>query len=224
MDIEVRKAYRTLQRAGITTMCLDSSLEDFPKEYGTFLLQWIRNQGIPCSVLRVTSKVRYGHGTLSSVMDKFARVFLQEYCQGEVKINDHYQFRSDSFYEASMKTEADDTKIMTTYLAHLSPNDVVKKISSANDRILGIFPGFTKGNQPLLLFFAIDDGDEQIEVHGYLYFYTMLSVEEIAKAEETRKKREETAAKAAEKRQKTKEAKDKKTLQQLLAKYGRDNE
>lgn len=217
MDIEVRQAQRTLQRAGIQTLTEATTLEEFPLQYGNLLLAWFKRHELPCHVLRVPDRK-------SLRVNDMASQFLKDELQSEVHYRNSFAFRSGSIVTQMVPT-LDDDQIMATYLTCLAPTDITRMFQI-------ITPEHVDADRPssCLFFFAQPAhqvghpaDDQVVNVMGYVYMYTIPTQEDIVREADRLAKDAQKKAAAAEKRRKTMEAKEKALLKKLQDKYADSN-
>jgi len=229
MDVEVRQAQRTLQRAGVLTLTDAVPLEEFPLQYGDLLLSWLKRQGLSCQVLRM-------QGRKSNSQWEAAIEFLKAEARSEVHIRTQFQFRSSGFCNAQMSS-VDDNQVMAGYLANLAPLDVIRMFHSMAVQS-------KSESRPLQshLFFFVEPGfdsylrddlwlqlngvtpqtaqsHDYISVSGYVYMYVIPTPEDIAKEAARVEKATQKNLEKAAKRRKTIEAKEKVLLKKLQEKY-----
>lgn len=214
MDIEVRQAQRTLQRAGIQTLTEAATLEEFPLQYGNLLLAWFKRHELPCHVLRVPDR-------RSLRVNDMASRFLKDELQSEVRHRNSFSFRKGSAVSQMVPT-LDDDQIMATYLAFMAPTDITRMYQV----IAQSHAGYGLSLKSSLFFFVesahragYPEQDQVVNVTGYIYMYTIPTQEDIAKEAASLVKQAQKKAATAEKRRKTMEAKEKALLKKLQDKY-----
>jgi hypothetical protein len=225
MDLEVRQAQRTLQRAGVEILTDAVSLEEFPFQYGNLLASWLKNMGLPGHVIRLPK--------VASQWDSAAE-FLRTQVDAKARIHYYIHVRAAGFsgYPISAISSTDD-QIMAEYLSYFSPLDIITLF-----QLIAADSAVKAGGKTQLIFFvsptdarpayglvAVAAGriattsQECLSVSAYVYSYMIPTPEDIAKEAARIAKEEQKELATAEKRRKAKEAKEKALLKKLQEKY-----
>jgi len=207
MDVEVSKAFRTLQRAGVVVSPLSPqmSIEEIKSNYGALMRQWLEQQGM-CCILMSTGIGSSQVSTMRAAQDHLTKKYNEDNqttVTVKVSLLDSY---------GSRRVPHDVTNpssVMDNYWSVYSPNIIENYITRQS------YLKQVKNKESLaIMFFPQGDIDSFVTVN--LYSYRAETADEIAK----KKEREDKGARAAEKRRKTIEAKDKALLKKLQDKYG----
>jgi hypothetical protein len=214
MDLEVSKAFRTLQRAGIVVSPLSPqmSIEEIKSNYGALIRQWLEQQGICCILMPK------GVGASQASISRAAQQHLTN------KYNEDNQTTAvvkithlDSYGNRRVLHDTTNSNsVMDNYWSVYSPEGMESYI--ARQSVLK----HIKNKEPLAVLFFPNEYDGNTPgtfVTVNLYAYRAETADEIAK----KKEREDKGAAAAEKRRQTLEAKDKALLKKLQDKYGRQD-
>ena len=214
MDVEVGKAYRVLQRAGIIVSPLSPqmSFDELEAGYGDLLRHWLENQGFHCAVIPVASLEAM---TTNTAADNYLEKYL--------KTNKYEKHFSRYIYHnlgtLGIPASNDVNATMASFLSNFTPKNLEDCIRN---------PIFVANHPPdkLLLFFvqAVNASPHSgagayNNIVAAAYSYQLLSPEDLIQREERQKKEKEKAAKAEEKKKKKKEEKERALLEKLKAKF-----
>jgi len=219
MDLEVGKAYRTLQRAGISLSPISPQMntEEFLSSYGDLLRKWIENQGIRCDMISLAN-VRYSNSgqipettRIKAAHEYLTKIFETQHQRtpNNLRIRTLLQFNADAVI-IDLSNISD--SLIRNFLSIHAPQQILNW--TAQCKALAI-----KGNETLaMLFFHGSQDEGQMYASAMIVGYREESSEESAKSKQRREKAEQTAAK----RKATLEAKEKALLEKLKAKYEED--
>ena len=230
MDLEVTRAYRILQRAGITVVSPQMDLKELEMNYAELLRAWIEHHGIHCGLLSMTN-VRYGtygqiteNTLLKAAVPYLENLFEEKKKSAPASLRVRTLSHLGNQHIARIDPQNPLGSVLKGFLAHYSP----KHLWSEFFEDVGIAaPGELSPAQPnrslkdgemvalLLCVDAAELKDGRATVRGMVCGYRDEAPEEAANT----KARKEKAAQAAAQRKAAVEAKEKRLLEKLKAKY-----
>lgn len=217
MDLEVAKAYRTLQRAGINIAPLSPQLDlaDLELNYGKLILAWLEHQNVFCRILDMpkapASSVRhhYTSTTINEVRRKVSEALYKEKfpdSTGRLILTDGVYITRQN--ERRWQYAADEIYYCAAGLGVQTLHDIMKiigRIKSQNTiHCVTMHPSFPGANDVIYLLHSI-------------------RTETTAEVNKREKTAQTKALKLQEKKQKKaekEEADEKALLKELAAKYG----
>lgn len=236
MDLEVGKAYRTLQRAGIimSPISPQMNLKEFQTSYTELLRLWIEHHGIHCGLLLLTN-VRYGSygGVSETTLLKAAVPYLEKLFESEnqvpatslrVRLLHHLGNRSvradpanplSSMFGDFMSNYSP-TGLWTEFFEDAGIAAPGEPLIEPNERLKNV-----KKEEKAAFLLCVDQNeleDARPTAAGGIFGYRDEAPDEAAKT----KARKEKAAETAAKRKAAVEAKEKRLLEKLKAKYEED--
>lgn len=224
MDVEVQRAYRVLQRAGITTVPMSPamSLEELTKNYGRLIWEWLRQQGVEIQLIR-TNVSRYQ----TDIQTHFQGLKTTQ--RGVVPgLNHHSQVA------INLPADAPEEDIQAAFWSHITPLGVQNLMQTLNTMgpdpswnwkaviVVVLFVGGIGGGPTSGLTRMPAAAPTSSSAAGYIYGCRPPSEAEKTAEEARRAKAAAKAARDAENRRKRQETKEKEQLKKLVAKYGKD--
>lgn len=228
MDLEVTRAYRTLQRAGISVSPISPQmdLKEFQANYGVLLKHWLEHHGLHCGLLPL-SKLKYsnyGH-IAETVLIRAAQPYLEKlFEEKNQRPPSNLRVRTIARLGNGRGFEVDPSNPLESMFAgfatQFSPYQLWNQFFNPHGFFASngsLLAGAKKGETAALLFCVAQDELQDVhpEVYVILCGYREVAPEETAKT----RVRKEKADQAAAKRKATLEAKEKALLEKLKAKY-----
>lgn len=238
MDLEVTKAFRTLERVGMSGPTPSMDLEEFKVHYGRLVYNWLKEHGFTIKVLRQKEisfkkarNVWQNESQQNETILAEATAKINQDAVTTVKMYNIGRFKNVSItrlHNASVNDE--DQHIILSYLTECLVSDLVEPLDFLSDDSV---PTVYKKNKKPALFIIEHAGGHPFKTQTHSNFSAQLFSYQPETSEEVAQRNQQNAAKLAKaeaqriKRQEkaeanrvAKEQKELETLRKLTEKYG----